>query len=35
MPRLLLAALAIAFAVPATAQTANPQVDYAGFVRLA
>jgi phage shock protein E len=35
MPRLLFTALALALAVPATAQEANPQVDYAGFLRLA
>jgi phage shock protein E len=36
MPRLLFsAALALALSVPAAAQTANPQIDYAGFLRLA
>ncbi len=35
MPRLLFTALALALAVPATAQQTNPQIDYAGFVRLA
>jgi phage shock protein E len=35
MPRLLFTTLALALSVPAAAQTANPQVDYAGFLRLA
>ena len=35
MPRLLLTALALVLAVPAAAQQANPQVDYAGFLKLA
>ena len=35
MPRLLPFALALALAAPATAQSANPQIDYKGFVQLA
>jgi len=35
MPRLVFAALALAFAVPTLARPVNPQIDYAGFVRLA
>ncbi len=35
MPRLLSFALVLALAVPAAAQTANPQIDYKAFLRLA
>jgi phage shock protein E len=35
MPRLLFTALALALATPAAAQQTNPQIDYAGFLKLA